>query len=320
MPSSPSMLSSLTMPSSPIALLSPTIPSSPVMQLDKLSPPSSPQQAPNGYRDELPQPPPPVDVEDEPASNDDQKSATPPHRRLHLLVRDRLKTAINAFGLWCEYLYAPSYDPDVVLSVDDMSNCYPPSSKDVDANLEDHTADVAPLVAGMNASHARFMGWVNNGVTHKLEHDTQELVDITVPFRPKVPSRITMASNVDANLEDHTADVAPLVAGMNASHARFMGWVNNGVTHKLEHDTQELVDITVPFRPKVPSRITMASNGTIPGVMSRRQVVVEHSKFKISVRLCPKLALQPVWEQKPGPSQSRMVLGTMAQLKMTVTG
>ena len=36
-------------------------------------------------------------------------------QRVVLIVHNRLKTASNAFGVWREYLYRPSYDPDLFL-------------------------------------------------------------------------------------------------------------------------------------------------------------------------------------------------------------
>ena len=41
-------------------------------------------------------------------------------QRVSLIVRNRLRTATNTFGLWKEYLYRPSHDPDAFVSAEDL--------------------------------------------------------------------------------------------------------------------------------------------------------------------------------------------------------
>lgn len=40
--------------------------------------------------------------------------------RVRLYVRDKLQTAPNVFGVWREYLYCPSYDPESAIPTDDL--------------------------------------------------------------------------------------------------------------------------------------------------------------------------------------------------------
>ena len=85
---------------SPLSLLLPTStppPSQPPPQFTQAGRPKRNYRLPARYEDVNPEPLRPLEAEDE------QPTAVLP--RLHLIVRNRLQTAANSFGLLREYLY-----------------------------------------------------------------------------------------------------------------------------------------------------------------------------------------------------------------------
>lgn len=98
-PLSPSFLLPISTPpprSSPLQ--------SPPPQFTEAGRPKRNYRLPARYDDLNPEPLQPLHEEDE------QPTAMLP--RLRLIVRNRLRTATNSFGLLREYLYRPSFDPD----------------------------------------------------------------------------------------------------------------------------------------------------------------------------------------------------------------
>ncbi|KIK32622.1 hypothetical protein CY34DRAFT_18910 [Suillus luteus UH-Slu-Lm8-n1] len=73
------------------------------------------RRLPLRYRDELPEPPPPV-IQNPPA---------PLLTHVILHVFDSIHTNMNIFGIACEYCHRPSYDPDQFVSTDELSNIHP---------------------------------------------------------------------------------------------------------------------------------------------------------------------------------------------------
>ena len=66
-------------------------------------------QMPKRFRDNLPEPPAPI-LE---SSNPNPESSI---RRVILIIRDRLVTILNSFGIWRDYPERPSVDPDAFLT------------------------------------------------------------------------------------------------------------------------------------------------------------------------------------------------------------
>ena len=97
-----------------------------------LSPPLSksgrPQRVhhlPARYRDMHPEPPTPAistAVVTTPPPDSDAEAAPmiSQRRSVSLIVLNRFQTAPNNFGLWKDYLYRPSYDPDAIVSAEDL--------------------------------------------------------------------------------------------------------------------------------------------------------------------------------------------------------
>jgi hypothetical protein len=74
---------------------------------------------PKRFRDNLPEPPAPA-----PTTPSNSDSNTNPVRRVILIVRDRLVTVMNSFGIWRDYPERPSVDPDSHLTLEELSNSY----------------------------------------------------------------------------------------------------------------------------------------------------------------------------------------------------
>src|SRR5882757_9015040 len=74
------------------------------------------RKLPQKLRDLLPEPPVPVPPPPEPEEA--------PICRVLLVVRDRLVTAANSFGIWRDYPRRPTADPDAFLLLGDLSNSH----------------------------------------------------------------------------------------------------------------------------------------------------------------------------------------------------
>jgi len=94
-----------------------------------------------------------------------------PH--VSLIVQNHFQTDENSFGLWKEYLYQPSYDPDMLISVDDL---YCP-----------HISTIAPDDDGMHledssklhytsTSSELLLNWQNTGSLAKSNDEINWLV------------------------------------------------------------------------------------------------------------------------------------------------
>jgi hypothetical protein len=123
---------------------------------------------PKRYMDLLPEPLLPADV----APPSEEPTSILP--RITLIVRDTFNTVANAFGLWRSYLHRPTYDPDTLISVEDLSNQYLPSNSDSE-DSEDG-AETLPVSTSSNISETLLMNWQNNGNITKSEGELNSLV------------------------------------------------------------------------------------------------------------------------------------------------
>lgn len=129
---------------------------------------------PQRFRDNLPEPPTPAPILEMQESN--------PRQRVLLIVRDRLITASNSFGIWRDYPDRPTADPDASLTLKDLSNrqhhtvstfpepptANPAASSDSESQLT-HWPFPNPTVYAV-------MQWLNNGKTAKSELETTNFV------------------------------------------------------------------------------------------------------------------------------------------------
>jgi hypothetical protein len=104
-----------------------------------------------------------------------------PH--VSLIVRNRFCTAQNSFGLWKEYLYRPSYDPDAFISVEDL---YRPHTSTTAAtglvpNDEIYDSDskgqhLKDSIHYGNKSVKLLLDWQNTGSSAKSNEEVNRLV------------------------------------------------------------------------------------------------------------------------------------------------
>ena len=123
--------------------------------------PQKTRRAPRRFRDVLPEPPQAVAQLRLPA--------------VYLIVTNPLKTALNNFGLFRQYLFHPSHDPDTFVDPNDLSNLtthtpppLPPRSKE---------ADHDPPWPFANMSIWKLVRWMNTGSNSKSEGEVDRLVD-----------------------------------------------------------------------------------------------------------------------------------------------
>ena len=122
------------------------------------------RRAPVRFRDILPEPPVPVSV------------PLPRLPAVYLIVTNPLKTAMNSFGLFRQYLFHPSHDPDAFVDPSDLSNLTtsvpppPPPPRSRETNRD-------PPWPFMNMSVWRLMRWMNTGSGSKSEGEVDRLVD-----------------------------------------------------------------------------------------------------------------------------------------------
>jgi len=101
-----------------------------------------------------------------------------PVRSVLLVVRDRLITVANIFGIWRDYPRRPSYDPDVALTLEDLTNqsAIAPSQLSLSQNPVNTSSDLPAYWPFPNASIHGIMKWLNNGQVNKSEADINSLV------------------------------------------------------------------------------------------------------------------------------------------------
>lgn len=105
-----------------------------------------------------------------------------PVRRILLIVRDRLVTAANSFGIWRDYPRRPTADPDAFLLLKDLSNAHghsmnlnpPPNLLNQSAPPVD--SDRPFYWPFSNPTIWRVMSWLNNGKTAKSEAEVTDLI------------------------------------------------------------------------------------------------------------------------------------------------
>ncbi|KAJ7732533.1 hypothetical protein B0H16DRAFT_1770162 [Mycena metata] len=121
---------------------------------------------PKRFRDILPEPLVPADA---------APPEEPAQKRLPtvtLIVRDTFQTLKNRFGLWRSYLHRPTYDPDSLINLDDLSNQFPAPVPVPAAPIPETPAHPAAA----NKTTSLLMSWVNNGNAKKSAGEVNSLV------------------------------------------------------------------------------------------------------------------------------------------------
>ena len=131
---------------------------------NSITQPHRTRRQPVRFRDVLPEPPAPAPPIPAPG---------PKLPTVYLMVTNPLVTALNAFGLFRNYLFHPSYDPDSVIDPSDLLNVgprVPPPS--VEPNKTSHE----PPWPFSSMSIWRLMEWMNTGSRSKSEAKVDRLV------------------------------------------------------------------------------------------------------------------------------------------------
>ena len=102
-----------------------------------------------------------------------------PVRWVILIVRDRLITVLNTFGIWREYLNRPTIDLDATLTLEDLSNSHQKLTQGShflpapNSSLESNCPFYWPFP---NSTVHSIMKSLNNGKTVKSESEITTLV------------------------------------------------------------------------------------------------------------------------------------------------
>ena len=108
-----------------------------------------------------------------------------PVRRVLLIVRDRLVTTANSFGVWRDYPRRPTIDPDGSLSLEELSNSHripsnSPESSPADLPTSSPDSERPFYWPCQNATIWRVMAWLNNGKTTKSEAEATAFVETVI--------------------------------------------------------------------------------------------------------------------------------------------
>ncbi|KAJ7441991.1 hypothetical protein FB451DRAFT_1057848 [Mycena latifolia] len=163
---------------------------------------------PAHYRDILPEVLTPVGE----SASEQHRDDTPPSitRRVNLIVRDGFNTIANSFGLWRQYLHRPMYDPDSLITLDDMSNQFSPETSD---SLPEVAVPKRAIPPSTNASTSLLMSWQNNGHTTKSAGQLNSLIhDVLLDPKFKVDDlRGFNAERAEKQVEKDAANAFPLL-------------------------------------------------------------------------------------------------------------
>ena len=130
------------------------------------------RRLPARYQDIYPEPPLPAASSD-PSYPETTVRVVP---RVTLIVRNPFHTAPNSFGLWKEYMYRPSCDPDASISTKDL---YRPHTSTIVPEEEvtiDETPDEALESGYSNKSIELLMYWQTTGSTQKTDKEVNRLI------------------------------------------------------------------------------------------------------------------------------------------------
>ena len=194
---SPSVAGSMPGPPLPLPGPSTLLPS---LSLVESGRPQRIRRLPARYQDLPPEPPHPVPSVSESMPTSEQ---SPPEatviQRVSLIVRNRFRTPTNNFGLWKDYLYRPSYDPDVFVSAEDL---YRPHSSVAIVSNSDRTEKPSVYT---NETIRLLLEWQNTGSATKSNEEVTRLVH-KVLLLPEF--RLEHLLSFDATRENQKADAA----------------------------------------------------------------------------------------------------------------
>jgi hypothetical protein len=120
-------------------------------------------------------------------------------RSMSLVILNRFQTASNSFRLWKDYLYCPSYDPDAIVSTEDL---YRPH---ISAVLPQFQAEEVSKSLYTNKTIELLLNWQNSGSSAKSNDELNRLVK-EVLLHPKFKRDELQKFN--ATRENQKADAA----------------------------------------------------------------------------------------------------------------
>jgi len=166
----PSFVSALPNPLVPDTQFDPP-PPSPLPLFTWSGRPRREYRLPKRFCDNLPEPP-------APAPTTPHSEPDPPVRRVILIVRDRLITLMNSFGIWHDYPERPTIDLDSLLNLDDLLTAHHPNNFISHVMPSDSQAPMSdpPHWPFLNSTVHGVMQWLNNGNTAKSETETTKLI------------------------------------------------------------------------------------------------------------------------------------------------
>ena len=217
----------------------------PVASTEPTAQPQRTRRAPARFRDILPQPLVPVPA----------PAPRPQLPTVYLMVTNPLKTITNSFGLFRQYLFHLSYDPDSLVNPSDLSNLttytppsLPPVSKETNHN---------PPWPFTNMSIWRLMRWMNTGSSSKSEGEVDCLVNDVL----NAPDFCTAdLHNFNAHHENRRLDTADQ-------------------TNLLE-DRFQVTSITIEVPTGKPDNLSAPHVYSVPGLRYRKLLGVIKTAFQ----------------------------------------
>ena len=221
-------------PPSPTSTINPPTP---------VAPPRRARKQPARFQDVLPEIPIPV-------------PAPPRLPRVYLLVTNPLTTALNTFGLFREYLFHPSYDPDSVVDPSDLSNLGTRHTSPLPSPEPNETKKEPPFPFP-NMSIWRLMKWTNTGSRLKSEGEVNRLVN-EVLNAPDFCAKDLCHFN--ANRENGRLDMATKASPLN--------------------DSFQVTSVTIEVPTGKPSNTETSRPYSVPGLHCRNLLNVIKAAFQ----------------------------------------
>ncbi len=220
------------------------------------------------------------------ASTSESEIETGTIPRVILVVRDRLVTAADKFGIWRDYPRRPTRDPDASLSLDDLAadptqTDLPSRSVIIPEPPDSANQSYWPFA---NVTIHRMMQWLNNGSTSKSEAQINELVNDVI-LTPEFS-------------QDH-------LAGFDA-HKENIRLDNSLVKSPLHQQfTESVVDILVPSGAVgVPPQTF-----SVPGLLHRKLTTVISDAFTGSLSHLLHFSPFKLYHKSPITNKEERVFG-----------
>jgi len=153
-------------------------------------------------------------------------------RVVRLIVRNRFQTSTNAFGLWKDYRYRPSQDPDALIAPEDL---YHPNTTTITSVVPERPAsETENLTPFLTKFVNMIIDWQNTGSSAKSNEEINRLVR-NVLCHPDF--RLEELEHFNAARANRKADAAEEKSPFLRSftHADITIEVPSGVKHSEPH-------------------------------------------------------------------------------------